>query len=249
MGTKNVFATVNNTGTFSSVPARVPYEPTLQQWIRDRGLSPLKSFVVSGSALSDGGGTTVNIAIGVHIIEGYYCQLTSSSDNVGGFTGTNTWYVFAQLDISGGFVTTSGWTYVVQTSTTAPSNSVFLGRVRTTAGAKSSILNAALGPHSPYKGSDVPGTSGEDAGRVFLGWRPKYVQIGRRVAIGSSTIFSISGVEATTQTGLALGNVTAAASTSTATRGLIQFDGFDVSGGAAGELLVTGATYDYLAWA
>lgn len=243
----NILPTNNNVGTHISIGDRVLSEFALLDWMNRRGASPLESFVYSGLGLSDGGGLNVNVATGVAIMFGAHARNDATATVATTNNATN--YIYVQLTKSSSLIT--GATLVSTTSTTAPADSAFLGRVRTSGGAIVSIQSAKKPPHSPLKDSYTEPSTGIDQGRVHLGFRPRFVIVIRRTTPPSAAdIFSLSGIDAATQIGAAIVGSTPVVSlpTSTNTRPLLQFDGFDVSGTAAGQLLVAGATYDYLAW-
>jgi len=241
----NILPTNNNIGVHNSIGTRSLNELELLDWMNRRGASPLESFVYSGLALSDGGGLNVNVAIGVVIIFGAHARNDATATVATTNNAIN--YIYVQLTKTSSLIT--GATLVSTTSTTAPSDSAFLGRVRTSGGAIVSIQSAKKPPHSPLKDSYTEPSTGIDAGRVHLGFRPRFAIVVRRS--GGTDIFTFSGIDAATQIGLSVvgGIPTVTLTTSNNTRPLLQFEGFDVSGTSAGQLLVAGATYDYLAWA
>jgi hypothetical protein len=129
------------------------------------------NFVRSGLTYTSAAGFVATFASGVCVIDGYYCELDSKTVTV---SASDTFHVFAQLNVSGGIVTGADLIQQAASGTTVPARSCFLAHLTTgTTTVTADKDHRALSPH--FKGNDYAGTNG--AQNIFIGFRPSLVGI------------------------------------------------------------------------
>lgn len=142
MATERIFPTENDVGSADTY-GQVATEATLINWLK--GLFPRQkhensagtkyftsaSFVITGLAPSDGGGLTLDVAAGKAIVDGYYVNITGTTNHT--LVDDTTNYVYLQLTRDGSDKVT-GAQFVNGAATRDTTDAIILSVVSTASG-------------------------------------------------------------------------------------------------------------------
>lgn len=190
----NIYPSELGTGSLNGAPTSIGREATEALTRKIRGKSPLDSFIVSGLSLSGvAGQLTVNIAAGVAIINGYYCEADNGS--VTGLTNNRALvspnFIYCALTFNG-FGQVNGRSFSSNTTGTPPANGFCIGIVHTDATQAVEIVESVPVP-STVQGN-FTGDGSTSNRLIFLGFTPKCVGI-----FGTHTCIDTGGGDVETQ--------------------------------------------------
>ncbi len=167
-------------GTVQGTPGDIATEIVLNQMRHRRAQCGLDSFVYTGMALATvASQLQVTVATGHAIIQGWYVEIPST-ETVTGLVASATNYIFLQLNLTSGRVTSTSW--VTNTTGAVPADSVCVGRAVTNTTQATSVENAAQ-PRQGAGSGEYSGNAATDR-LIFLGWQPREVSIMQAGGVG-----------------------------------------------------------------
>jgi hypothetical protein len=160
-----------NVGAMTGVDSRRCQEYQLTRYMSTINKSQLVSFVSSGLAIGDSTGLAVSVAVGVAIIDGYWCEITDNR-TISGLTDDSANWLYMHLNYTGSLA--SSITLTSNVTGVCPAHSACIGYCIAGGGDIDERESATANPHivnGHYTGD------AEDVRLIFLGFQPSAVEI------------------------------------------------------------------------